>query len=235
VLRVGGEGRDQIQEFSVYSPKIVALIGDLDGVLADRCLPVQLKRKTGVDEVEQYRSRVVEPIGRDLSKEIEKWALAHSQKVADVFDCIEPFPIQNDRMAELLLPLQAVLTVADPGLLPSLEQYADALDAKDREAERMSPGVRLLTACREIFQKRVKLVNGVRFVPTNTLITYLTQRDEEPWAHFTRGRNITPEALANLLRPYGIRSKRNAKQTARGFFAHDFAEAFGRYLSEKPV
>lgn len=232
ILRVGGEGRDQVQEFGVYSPKVIALIGELDNVLADRCLPVGLKRKTTDDHVESYRSRVVDPIGKEIATGIEGWAETNGERAADVYDKLDVFPIENDRLAELLLPLQAVLTVADESRLPELKQYAETIDHKDAETE--TPGVRLLAACREVFNKTKTDKCGCKFIHTATLITKLAQRSEDPWNRWTRGGLITPEALANLLRPYCIRSGRNRKQTARGYFAHAFEEAWVRYLPPIP-
>ena len=228
VLRVGGEGHDQ-----VYSPKGIALIGDLAGVLADRCLPVSLKRKTRTDSVQAYRSRLVEPIGKTIHDKIEKWTTANADRIAKLYDSLDVFPIENDRLAELLLPLQAVLQVASPSRLALLGEYAKSLDKKDSETE--SPGVRLLTSCRQIFSNVKADKDGARFLATSMLISHLAQRAEEPWNRWTRGGLITPEALANLLRPFGIRSCRNKSQTARGFFAHDFQEAWSRYLPSIPL
>jgi hypothetical protein len=234
VLRVGGEGRDQIQEFSVYSPKVLSLIGDLDNVLADRCLPIRMTRKTSADKVEHYRSRVVDPVGYEIAQKMKEWAEENADRAARVYDRLEPFEIENDRMAELLLPLQAVLSIENRDQLEVLERYAVSLDERDKEAERMSPGIRLLTALREIFnQSEARAGNPKCFLETISLIAELAQRTEEPWSTFTRGNAITPEALANLLRPYGIKSERamrGGRQTPRGYFKPRFTEAWRRYL-----
>jgi hypothetical protein len=238
VLRCGGLRHDQIEEFSVYSPKVFAMIGPPDSVLADRSLPVELKRKTADDRVLRFRSRVVEPRGQELHEALEQWAEVNKIRVQEVFDDLEPFSIQNDRMAELLLPLQAVLIVAEAdrsdgvdgisevceGPLDLLREYAESLDERDKEQEMQTPGVRLLAACQELFTP------GVTFLPTATLINDLVSRREEPWWRWNKGEPITDEALANLLRPYGIRPSRNTKQTARGYHAVDFEEAWSRYL-----
>lgn len=225
VTRCAGEQHDKIVEFAVYSPKVFALIGDLDGVLADRCLPVRLERKTKEARVERYRSRIIEPIGKALGEKLEKWTKSNAKKVSEIYDHLEPFPIENDRMAELLLPLQAVLVVAaGDEALEILSDYATDLDERDREQETQTPGVRLLAACRELFGKKVG------FMPTDTLIASLVDRREEPWHRWNRGEPMSREALANLLRPYGIRSARNKTQTARGYFAADFTDAWDRYL-----
>ena len=161
VIRCGGANHDEIHEFSVYSPKVFALIGDLDGVLSDRCLPVPMKRKTKEHKVERYRSRKVEADGKVLHDKLEQWAAANGEKIAEVYDTVQSFNIDNDRMADLLTPLQAVLTVLggeEP--LDILQKYACGLDERDREQETQSPGVRLLVACREMTSTRSRLCLG---------------------------------------------------------------------------
>ena len=231
VLRCGGANNDEVMEFAVYAPKVIALIGQPDGVVADRCLPVAMKRMTGDDRAERYVSRVVEPVGHAVRDRLAAWAVAVRDDVQAVYDRLEPFDIENDRMAELLMPLMAVAEVDGGGHLDVLRQYADDLDRADAEAERMSPGVRLLAACREIFRAVADAPGDGRFLATANLIAKLVARTEEPWAAYVRGQAITPEALATLLRPYGIHSAKNRKQTFRGYTAHAFAEAWGRYLA----
>lgn len=74
VLRAGGPKNDQVLEFPVDCPKAIARIGKLDGVLADRCRPVPLRRKTAADPVRPFRSRAAEAEGERLRGELEAWA-----------------------------------------------------------------------------------------------------------------------------------------------------------------
>jgi hypothetical protein len=189
--RCGGERWDEVQEFNVYGPKVFALIGQPDGVLADRCLAVLMKRKTASDPVRRFRSRAVEPRGKKLYQELERWANDNRKRVAAIYDTLEPFDIANDRMADLLMPLQAVLTVAvsdrvdgidridgiprgSGGPLLMLKQYAEDLDKRDRDQEMQSPGVQLLAACREIFYEALTYP----FLSTDTLLRLLAERRE---------------------------------------------------------
>src|SRR5262249_49410145 len=159
-------------------------------------------------------------------------AKAVKDQVQKVYDHLEPFPIENDRMAELLLPLQAVLQVVGGGdRLELLESYAHSLDERDQQAEMQTPGGRLLVSCKDIYANNAKAFLKTQkwepgFIPTTALIQKLVNRTEEPWASWNRGRQITSEALAYLLRPYGIKSKRDRAKKNRGFYACDFKEAW---------
>lgn len=230
VLRCGGKRFDKIEEFSIYSPKVIALIGELDGVLADRCLPVIMRRKTPEHTIERLNSRKVQPIAEELKSDLAIWAEENRSEVEEVYDKLDLIPVENDRLAELLLPLQAVLTVVDDTRLPELEAYAKRLD--QQEIETQTPGVRLLSACREIFTERKS-----DFIATGLLIGYLEQRDHEPWYRWHRGDPISKEALARLLRPFGIKPGHNTERKKRGYHRYDFQDAWQRYLdvpSESP-
>lgn len=225
VTRCGGERYDEIQEFSVYSPKVFAMIGPLDSVLADRCIAIPMERKTKEQQVERYRSRIVKERGSKLTSELKGWVKRNRDRVRKTYDSMEPFEIENDRMAELLVPLQSVLAVAGgAGAMATLKRFAASIDERDRHQDLQSPGVMLLKASREIFgQERA-------FLKTSDLIAQLLKRSEEPWARYRHGEPIGPEALASLLRQYKIQSEKNKEGTARGFYKVDFEPAWERYL-----
>jgi hypothetical protein len=180
----------------------------------------------------------VKPAGDALSKQLQVWAQKNKKQVAENYDGLETFPIENDRMAELLLPLQAVLSIASPGRLELLGQYALSLDDRDHEQETQSPGALLLAACKQVFENRKGEAfpgkRRMKFIPTDTLIEKLVQRDEEPWHRWSHGERITREALAHLLRPFGIRSAFNKKRTGKGYYADGFKEPWERYVPAIP-
>lgn len=228
VLRVAGP-EHEVQEFSIYCPKAFALIGEPDGVVADRCLPIRMRRKTPSDTTQPYRSRKVEPIGKEIHDKLEAWAEANKDHVAKIYDESEELPIENDRMAELLLSLLAVAKIVAPDRLAELGEFAEMLDRET--ADNVSDGTILLNALREIFRRDK---NQREFLPTSTIIQRLVRRTEEPWARYSHGRQITAASLAVLLRPYDIRSTRDTKQSHRGFYKYQFEEAWSRYLPPLP-
>jgi len=233
IIRCGGKNMNELQRFRVYSPKVIALIGALDSVLADRCLAIQMKRKTKGDAVVSYRSRVVKDKATPLAKRLAAWSKKNKQRIANTYDTIDTFHIENDRMAELLLPLQSVLQVGCPELLPELEAYAYHLEAEEARVENESPGVLLLSAIRDILGEK-------SFMTTVQLIDCLIARNEEPWHRWNRGGALNAESLSRLLKPYGIRPYRKQKRlvgkvkTMRGYRTSDFVEAWERYLPTPP-
>ena len=241
-VRCGGKKMEEVKEFSTYSPKIFAQIGEPDAILADRSLPIEMKRKTGQDVVQRFHIREVQPRAQALRDRLERWAKENEENAAEVYSSmIEPLNIANDRMEDLLMPLQTVLVWDDmlsggSGVeaqsLNTLSAYATSLEERDKSEESQSWGVRLLTACREIFESE----KDTSFMPTATLIVNLVSRTEEPWHRWNRGEGMTPEALAKLLRLYKIRPTHNKDKTQRGYYVSDFSDAFERYLLplEKP-
>jgi hypothetical protein len=235
-------GQDHVPtDFQIYCAKVIALIGEPDRVLADRCLHIRMGRKKESDNVERWRLRIVEQEGAALKAELETWRsrAATCLAVSRIYDTVQPFSIANDRMAELLTPLQTVLML-EPGEswptndpLSLLNQYALRAQVLSREQEMQSPGVQLLAACREILVRwatttRIPLYH--LFCPTETVISALVARQEEPWATWSRGRSITAEALARLLKDYGIKPGHDKTRTMRGYCAADFKDAWESYL-----
>jgi hypothetical protein len=67
---------------------------------------------------------------------------------------------------------------------------------------------------------------------TSSILKALVEMDEAPWADM-KGKPLDSLRLANLLRPYGIRSKtiRDEHGTPKGYTRRDLHDAWMRYLS----
>ncbi len=228
VLRCGGGKQEfKVKKFSIYSPKIFAMIGDVDGVLADRSISISMRRmvKNQDHEVERFIYRKVEARAAEIKSKLEEFAKEFSEKAADLYSEMEPFNIDNARMADLLTPLQVVLTLDNPGNLDILLAYAQSLEEAEKRKESQTPKVKLLRACREIYTEE-----DVPFMETKILIDHLIARTEEPWVRWNKGAGMSPESLALLLRPFGISSGHNRARTKRGYYRQDFEEAWKSYL-----
>lgn len=216
--------------FPTYGPKVIAKIGSLDGVLADRCLNIRMTRKSRADTVERILSRKIEPIAEALKTRISEWVEENEGYVTKHYDELEAFDIENDRMAECLMPLQAVLMVDAPSQVGQLEDYASLLEQDVASECHKSLGTQLLIACREIFMPSGS--NGFASRPTGNLIKDLQSRTEEPWATLSHGKPITPHRLADLLGAYGIKPKK-INNKLRGYYRVDFEKVWATYAPDR--
>jgi Protein of unknown function (DUF3631) len=227
VSRCVGQGHIPVY-FSTYCPKVIALIGTIIEVLADRCFPIRMRRKGPGEEVVRKLDRQLRKYGAAFREKLAEWSGDEEVRAEAerVYARLKPLDISNDRLAGLLLPLQTVLiVVGQTEALAVLEKYARDLDRKTG-AEDDSAGIQLLAALRDILQGR----KGEFFSTTDTIIPALVQREEEPWAEWSHGDPITPHALRGLLREFGIRPTRNVKQTCRGYLRRHFEEVWELYL-----
>jgi hypothetical protein len=177
--------------------------------------------------------RDVKPEGAELRQVIEKWADENADRVREAYSKVQPFGIENDRLAELLMPLQAVLLVVDKDLLPLLEEYANQLDGA--ENNRMTTGAQLLNACREILTERKD-----PFIGTEALLQELYARTDEPWGTWSHGNPMSARSLSDILKPFGIEPTRKQQKFKgknigeRGYSRTSFEQAWGRYLPARP-
>jgi Protein of unknown function (DUF3631) len=193
-----------------------------------------IRRKKEV--LERYMGKVRNEMTVELQAGLAQWAQDNQEKVAKYYNELTPLATISDRHAELLLPLQATMkaAVAD-GLddlddhskgMAMIQQFAERRAKEEREQQNSSDGVLLLADCREIFKSM-----GKEFLPTTTLIERLVELEERPWGEYSKGHAITDMALANLLKRYGIKSARSKDQSCRGYYAHDFKEAWSQFLN----
>jgi hypothetical protein len=212
------------KSYEVYCPKVFALIGRLDNVLADRCLHIRMRRRAPHDRaVNKFLARNYKPRCLETGALVKAWCedKDNREMVRLYYDSVEQFELDNDRMADLLMPLQAVLlTTGQERALEILEEYARELE---KSGSKPSFGIILLGACREIFGDR-------GFVPTVELIEALKARDDEPWHRWNGGTGINNESLAKMLLDYDIKPRRDSKGKIRGYRAASFADAWDRYL-----
>jgi 5S rRNA maturation endonuclease (ribonuclease M5) len=226
-IRMVGKGAEmRPQRFDVFGAKAVALIGRPTDVLLDRGIEIRMKRRAPHEQVERFRIARVQEEGADLRARIEAWASAHREDVARAYEAAEPPGALNDRGRDNWAPLFAVVAVADPSRLPELERVALRLSGEGVPAEEESVGVRLLVDVRRVFEEA-----GVDRLPTEELLQALAEIEEGPWGDF-HGRRITPQALARLLRPFGVRPERwrEGDRVIRGYILGAFGDAFARYL-----
>jgi hypothetical protein len=218
VLRVKLEGkRREVDEFDVYGPKAVAGIGKLPDTVADRSIPIRLKRRAPSEPVAKFRLRAASEEVRGL--EFPDIAVPDGSLV--------PVPDElNDRAADSWEPLLAIADAAGADWPARARLAAIALSGED-EVE-LSVGMRLLADIRDIFDEQ-----HAEHLPTAKLLSELHGLGDAPWGEWY-GQPLSARGLAKLLGPYRVvpQQRRVHGEKSRGYFRHELVDAWSRYVPE---
>lgn len=214
VLRVKLEGkRREVEEFDVFGPKAVAGIGDLPATVADRSIPIRMKRRSSGEPITKFRRRQAEAEAASIAYDLSATPL-----VTDV-----PVPEElPDRAADSWEPLLAIADAAGGAWPMQARLAATALSSEDQLP--VSVGMRLLTDIRDAF-------GDEDHVTTAELLRRLHDLEDAPWADWY-GSPLSGRGLAKLLGPYRVTpmQRRVGGEKSRGYFRSEFEDAFRRYV-----
>lgn len=220
---VGQGANISFKDFSTFCPKAIAGIGKLPDTVADRAVPIRLKRAAQGEKIERFRRRDVEGEAARLKTQIEAWC---NGIIPSLHDARPKLPEElTDRQQDGAEPLLAIADAAGGNWPQALRQSLIALCAEAQAAD-SSIGVQLLADIREIFGAR-----GVDRLASADLAAALSEIETSPWAELFHGKQITPGKIARLLSPYEIKphSVRIGDRTPKGYQREDFEDAWDRY------
>jgi hypothetical protein len=226
-LCVGRSCDIKVVDFDVFGPKVIAGIGRLPDTVADRAIPIQLLRKRPSENVERFRPRLIAQDAADLRDRLTQWATEGRLEILR-----RAFPklpeALSDRQQDVAEPLLAVADLAGgewgiAGRKALIDLYGGTAAADD------SLGVKLLSDIRVAFDGRDRL-------GSKELIALLVEMEGSPWPEFNKGRELTANTLARLLRRFEIapRTIRGETDTSKGYLRAFFEDAWSRYLDPTP-
>lgn len=222
VYRASGENCE-LQRFSTWCPKAIALIGKLPDTLEDRSICIRLERKRVENKTERLSAKVLESL-EALCRKSWRWAQDNlaALKVADP----EIPKGLNDRAADNWRLLFAIADIAG-GDWPVRARDAAVALSGDNAEDGGSLGERVLYSIRDIFADA-----GRDRMPSAEICAKLAEMEGSPWPEFQNGKPITPPQLARLLKPFGIKPRtiRIGEVRAKGYYLDDFSDVFARYL-----
>ena len=234
VYRMGGGNHTTLESFAVFGAKALAGLGSLPPTLTSRCVRIELKRRRQGEPVEDFYPEDVAVEAGQLRSELEEWTTS----ALETLRSIRPARVEGlrDRTMEVWRPLLAI--VEFDGEPWSARARRAALALTTGEEEDPSLGLLLLEDVRSVFAER-----DTARLSTVDLIVYLGRREESPWGEWwlddkaelpTRS---APRRLAQLLRPYGVRSQtvRIGDDTAKGYRREDFEDPWERFLPSRPT
>ena len=224
-----GEGAGiEPKDFHAFGPKALAGIGELPDTVADRSIPIRLKRKArGEGEVERFRYRLVKSEAEQLYTANAEWSAGN----LDSLRSAQPLLPQeiSDRQQDCVEPLLAIADAAG-GDRPvrAREAVVQVLAGEGREDG--SIRVMLLADIRRVFEAR-----AADKLTSKELLDVLVDNESSPWPEFSRGKPLSASVLARLLRPFGIapRTIRIGEATPKGYICSDFADSWSRYLPQR--
>jgi len=212
VLRVKLDGkRREVDAFDVFGPKAIAGIGNLPSTVADRSIPIRMKRRTPDEPIAKFRQRTAAAEATEITC---TWPVT--------LVTVVPVPEElNDRAADSWEPLLAVADAAG-GSWPMRARLA-AVALSSEEETTVSVGMRLLADIHEAFGDEDHLT-------TADLLHRLHDLDDAPWADWY-GSPLSGRGLAKLLGPYRVLpiKRRVRGEQSRGYFRIDFLDAWRRY------
>lgn len=171
----------QLVDFSTFSAKALAGIGDLPDTVADRSIVVRLARKRPDEVARRFRRREALEYAEPLQQELSSWA---QDAVADLETARPSVPeALDDRAEEAWEPLLAIAELAGGHWPERASQAALELSAS-REGEDESLGTWLLRDIRTLFAYR-----GDDRVSSVDLAASLNELEESPWGDIRGGRN----------------------------------------------
>jgi putative DNA primase/helicase len=226
VIRTVGEEFEP-RSFSTYSACAVALIGKLPATLADRSVPIELRRRRTDEPIESFRFDRTQHLDQ-FARKAARWAADNGDRIRGA-DPDMPAGVFN-RAADNWRPLLAIADAAGgdwPARARRAVQYAGAATAA---ADEQSVRVLLLSDIRAIFAER-----AVDRLASAELVEALVGIEGRTWAEWKVGRPITANTLARLLAPFTIAPEtiRMGDRTPKGYQRARFEDAFSRYLPQE--
>jgi putative DNA primase/helicase len=219
--------------FSTFCPVALAGIGTLPDTLADRSIPIELRRKTTAETVDKLRAPGARDVLARAVRCLARWAADHGRDLP--LDPDIP-PAMGDREGDISVPLLAIADHAG-GVWPqrmreALLRLFEARNAAEGNAE---AGTLLLGDIRTIF---AVAGSGAERLASEVIVGELVKLEARPWPEWRQGRPMTAPQLARALKPFGVAPKQyrpaGGGNPVRGYVRADFEEAWGRYLPPDP-
>jgi hypothetical protein len=198
------------------------LIGKLPATLADRSVPIDLRRRRVDEAIEPFRFDRTDHLDR-LARMAARWAADNAERIGRAEPDM-PASLFN-RAADNWRPLLAIADAAGGEWAARARRAAQSATAGDDESVRAL----LLADIRAIFAERT-----VDRLASADLVEALVAIEGRPWAEWKAGKPITPNGLARMLAPFRIvpGTIRIPGDTRKGYQLAHFEDTFARYLAQ---
>ena len=215
----------ELREFSTFCPLVYGMVGKPTDSFNSRSIPIEMRRATPTE----WRALLSLEDGEEEDKRLLAMGRKAARWVSDNLDKLKSakpdMGSMSNRPATNWKPLFAVAELAG-GDWKGRARAAASAAAKLKQAP--VDEEELFTVIKASFDASTK-----DYVESENLARKLAEVDGGPWAECGRtGKPITTNALARVLRPFGIGpgfvGPRDGR--TRGYFRHQFEEVFASYV-----
>ncbi|MBZ5641152.1 MAG: DUF3631 domain-containing protein [Acidobacteriia bacterium] len=218
-----------VRDFPTFCPKAIAGLGKLPDTVADRSIPIVLKRAATGEIPERFRQRNIGAEASQVRDSLAQWAAS----IFEILDGADPFLPESltDRQQDGAEPLLAIADAAGGDWPYKARNAFVSLFSGSDHAE--SNGTRLLADIRSIFEE-----TEADKMSSQELADALVAIETSPWGDWRRGKGLNPSSLSKLLKPFRIGPHNIKLRTAdgkdhvpKGYERADFEDAWSRYRS----
>jgi hypothetical protein len=206
-----------------FAMVMLAAIGGLPDTIMDRAIDIRMRRRSPGEKVAPFRTRRDAPPFNSLRDQLHGWVRGNLRSLQAA---TPDLPVE-DRAADTWEPLFAIADHAGGDWPARAREACLALTGEDPDDGRI--GTKLLVDLEEIWGA------DEEHLFTQTILDRLHKIEEAPWSEWGRDRKpITARQLAEVLRPYRVKSKtvrqRGVDGTAMGYTKSVLADLWNRYV-----
>lgn len=215
---VTAKGNWTPKQWSLWTPQVIAGIGQQEDTLMSRSICINLRRKMQNETVKTLVSDYFESL-EELRTHLENWT---SQ--INLTDHTWEVPSQgSDRSKDNWKPLFVVAAKAGGGWIDKAHAAYEQLEVSSKASKSISIGTELLIDIRRILARK-----DVVHIKASELRQELNLLEDSEWYSFNGYKGITQKWLSNKLKGYGVETEKT--RNANVYLTNELEELFKRYL-----
>jgi len=227
VIRNVGDDHEP-REFSTWTPVVLASIGKTYDTVDDRSLRIDLQKKAKDEGAEDFPQQgddydALEAETTIIRSQCLRWT--HDNLDAIVNARVQKLEGLSSRANDNWYSLLAVASIVGAKCLEDAVTAAKAISSLGTEDP--TAKTQLLIDIQELFKSR-----KADKLSSKDICESLAEMDERPWATWRKGKPISTNQLARLLKDFGVTSQTirpKVEPTIKGYCKDHFEAAWGRY------
>ena len=226
VIKVNKESMD-VEEFSTWAPKAIAMIGKPQDTILDRSIIVKMSRKKRGESAEKKKlTHYMDCM--HIRQKAMRWAADNIEKLKRINPDVPD--LGNDRMTDNWTPLCAI--AENIGSDTPEETQKAMLLLSGGHIDTDSIGGMLIEDIKATFDEK-----GDDRLSSEDIVAALIEMEHRPWPEWGKSnKGITKTSLANQLKKFDIKPKKlRIGSSVRGYEKEQFKDAFSRYVPETPI